>query len=306
MKIFKNHGDYYIPKSNYKSSREARILHILLVLIILFTVVFLIFLSRQYSSAAEFFGKGEVTVTEQENVEEILPEIDGKTNFLVFETDEKQSSIHYIFLIQADKSNKAYKVCSLSPKTKIDGKVLYDIYSEGGGASLQTKLTEYLGIQIDYYAAFDTTSFIDFTEKLGSFVMPVSSEIRFSGGGEDDKYTLHVTEGEQNIDSRTLSNLLRYLSEEKSDFSRENETLLYAFTSLFNSENLEDCDSLFRMFIKSSSTNITVRNFENNKNALTVFCKLNNDITVYSVEVKYEDNVLTQGTVKEIKGYFNK
>lgn len=306
MKILKNHGDYYIPKSDYKSSKETRILHILLVIIVLFTAVFLIVLSRHYSSAAEFFGKGEVTVTEQENKEVVLPDIDGKTNFLVFETDDEQSKIHYIFLIQADKTNKAYKVCSLSPKTKIDKKSLYDIYSEGGGASLQTKLTEYLGVQIDYYAAFDSTSFIDFTSKLGSFVMPINKEIKFSGGSDEDKYTLHVSEGEQNIDSRTFSYLLRYYSEEKADYSNENEALLYAFTNLFNSENLEDCDSLFRLFIKSASTNITVRNFENNKDTLTVFCTINNDITVYSAEVKYEDNVLTQKSVKEIKGYFNK
>ena len=306
MKIFKNHGDYYIPKSDYKSSRETQILHILLIFIILFTAVFLIFLSRQYSSAAEFFGKGEVTVTEQAEEELVLPDIDGKTNFLIFETDDKQTKIHYAFLIQADKTNKAYKVCSLSPKTVIDGKNFYDIYSEGGGASLQTKLTEYLGIQIDYYAAFDNTSFIDFVSKLGSFVMPVNKEIRFSGGSDDDKYSIHISEGEQNIDSRNLSNLLRYYSEEKSDYSHENEAVLYALTNLFNSENYEDCDSLFRLFIKSSSTNITVRNFENNKNALTVFCKINNDITVYSVEAKYEDNILTQKAVKEIKGYFNK
>lgn len=306
MKIFKNHGDYYIPKSDIKSSKEARILKILLVFIVLFTAVFLIILSRHYSSAAEFFGKGEITVTVTEYAEEYLPPIEGKTNFLVFETDDDKTAINFIFLIQADKSNKAYKVCSLSPNTIIDNKNLYDIYSAGGGASLQTKLTEYLGLQIDYFAEFESTAFNDFGAKLGNLVYPSYEDIKFSGGEEGNKYTLHISEGEQNIDSQTISNLLRYYSEEKKDYQLENELIQRIFTGLFNEDNYKDCDSLFRLFIKSSTTNITVRNFENGKNALTVFCKLNTDITVYSVKAEYENNILTQKTVKEIKGYFSK
>lgn len=306
MKLLKNHGDYYIPKSDVKSSKEARILRVLLVFIVLFTAVFLIILSRHYSSAAEFFGKGEVTITQAAQEEEYLPPIEGKTNFLVFETNDEKTAINFIFLIQSDKSNKAYKVCSLSPKTIIDGKNLYDIYSSGGGASLQTKLTEYLGVQIDYFAEFEATAFADFGAKLGSLVYPSPEEIKFSGGEEDNKYTLHISEGEQNLDSQMISNLLRYYSEEKKNYSLENELIQRIFTGLFNEENYEDCNSLFRLFIKSATTNITVRDFENNKDALMVFCKLNTDITVYGAEAEYEDNVLTQKSVKEIKGYFAK
>ena len=160
MKIFKNRGDFYIPKSDYKSSKEARILHIILVFTVIFTAVFLVLLSRNYSSAADFFGNGEVTVTQESVTEEVLPEIEGKTNYLIFETDDFEKSIHYIYLLQADKSGKAYKFCALSPKTLINGEKMIDIYAAGGGASLQTKITEYLGIQIDYYVAFKNSNFV--------------------------------------------------------------------------------------------------------------------------------------------------
>ncbi len=304
MKIFKNRGDIYIPKSNYKSSREARILHILLIVILIFTAVFLVLLSQKYHSAADFFGKGEVTVPEETVTQEVLPALEGKTNFLVLETDDNRTQIHYLFLVQADKQNKAYKICSLSPQTKIDGKSMYDIYEDGGGASLQTKLTEYLGVPIDYYAAFETTVFVDFVNKLGSFIYPVTDEIQYSGGKEDDTYTLHLTPGEENIDGRTLSNLLRYYSIQEKNYEVENEVLLYAITGLFNAENFEDCDSLFRLFIKSASTNITVRNFENNKEALSVYCNHNKEILLYTVNVHYDNNILTQKAVQEIKRNF--
>lgn len=305
MKIFKYRGDFYIPKSDYKSSKEARILHIILIFTIIFTVAFLIMLSRSYSSASDFFGKGEVTVTEENVTEEALPEIEGKTNFLVFETDDFEESIHYIYLLQADKSGKAYKFCALSPNTVINGEKLIDIYKTGGGASMQTKLTEYLGVQIDYYVAFNNSNFVNFCDKLGTFVCHVYKEIKFSGGTSDDKYTIHFKEGEETLDAKNFSNLMRYYCYEEKNYALQNEILMRAYTSLFNTENFEDCDSLFRLLIKSSSTNITVRNFENGKDALTVFCKMNNEITVYSTEVKYKKNKLTQESIKNIKGYFS-
>ena len=307
MKFFKNRGDIYIPKSNYKKSKEEMILKILLVFIVLFTVVFIVLLSQKYKSPSQFFGDGEVTTTQAAFEEEELPKISGKTNFLIFETDDSREIIHYIMLIQADKDSKAYKICSLSPETKIDNKSILEIYQLGGGASLQTKLTEYFGFEIDDYAEFENSSFVEFASKFGNMVYYSDKDIRFSGGKEDDKYTIHINEGEQNINGKELSNLLRYYSLEKKQYALENELFLSALVQLFNEENFEDCDSLFRLFIKSSTSNITVRDFENSKNALMFFCLKNMDITVYSTVGDYnKSNILTAQSVKQIKGYFSK
>lgn len=307
MKIFKNRGDIYIPKSGYKSSKEERILISLLVFIIIFTIVFLGLLSHKYSSASQFFGEGEVEVTQNSDTDEIvLPEISGKTNYLIFETDDLNENIHYIYLIEADKDSMAYKVCALSPDTMIDDQSVTDIFSLGGGASLQTKMTEYFGFEIDYFAQFTTSSFVEFANDLGSFVYPSNEEIKFSGGKADDTYTIHINEGEQNIGGKELSNILRYYSKDKPNFERANEIMLYALTSLFNQDNYDDAQALFRLFISSASTNITVRDFENGKDAIQVFCYKNTDITVYSCTAQYEKNIISQNSVQEIKGYFSK
>mgnify|MGYP003571259955 CR=1 FL=1 len=306
MKLFKNRGDIYLPKTDYKSSKEERILRILLIVIVLFTVVFLVLLNHKYTSMADFFGRGEITVTDAADVsEEVLPDIAGKTNFLFFETDDERTVLHYVFLIQADRDNLAYKVTALSPSTKLDGDSLFDIYSLGGGAALQTRLTEYFGFEIGYYAGFEYSDFIDFAGKLGDFVHLSGQDIRFSGGKGDDKYTLHINEGEQSLGGKELSNLLRYYCEEEKNFSLENEALLEGLTQLFNEENYEDCDSLFRLFIQCASTNITVRDFENGKDGLYVFCKENSSVTLYSTAVQYKDATLTPTSVKDIKGYFS-
>lgn len=307
MKIFKNRGDIYISKVGYKSSREERILIILLALIIAFTSAFAVVLAKKYDSVKEFFAGENMQATEDAGVLEILPDISGKTNYLVLETDKAQTTIHYIFLLQADKDNLSYKVCSLLPTMIIDGESLVEIYKLGGGASLQTKLTSYFGFDIDYYASFDHDSFVEFVGKLGKFVYPSNEKIRFNGGGDDDGYALRISEGEQNIDSTSFSSLLRYYSTEKLNLKKSNEIILYGITQLFNEENYEDREALFRLFISSSTTNITVRNMQDGRDAMYVFCIKNGDITVYSANPSYDDkHVLEQSSVKDIKGYFSK
>lgn len=307
MKIFKNRGDIYISKSGYKNSKEEQILLSLLAVILIFTIVFLGLLSHRYSSASQFFGEGEVETTQNTDTDEIaLPEISGKTNFLIFETDEMNETIHYIYLLEADKDALAYKVCSLSPDTKIGTQSIREIFSFGGGASLQTKMTEYFGFEIDYYAQFTTNNFVEFINDFGSFIYPSNEEIKFSGGSGDDTYTIHIKEGEQTIDGKELSNLLRYYSLDKPNFERSNEIILYALTNLFNPENYEDAQALFRLFISSTSTNVTVRDFENGKDGIQVFCCKNTDITVYSCVAQYEKNIISQPSVQDIKGYFSK
>lgn len=308
MRLFKNRGDIYIPKSGKGNSKEARILYVLLVFIVLFTVAFVIFMSNKYKSAAAFFGDGEVTLTEAaDNNELILPSISGKTNYLIIETDDEETFPHYLILLQADKDNLAYKAAALSSDMVIDDKSVKDIYLEGGGAALQTRLAEYLGCEIDYYAEFTSSSFVDFTDKLGNIIYPVISDIRFSGGSEDDKYTIHFNEGEQKLSGRDITNLLRYFGEENKDYSLESELALRAVTGLINAENYENAESLFRLFIKSGKTDITVRDFENNKNSIYVFAQKSTEITLYNVTTEFdENNVITQNAVKEIKGYFSK
>ena len=157
-----------------------------------------------------FFGDGEITVTQNEVQNSVdLPSLTGKTNFLVMETDDTGKELHYLILIQADKASVSYKAAALSTELSLDGKKVKDIFDLGGGAELQARLTEYLGVEIDYYAVFDSASFVEFTGKLGTIIYPLNSDIRFSGGSSDDKYTIHFNEGEEKLSGRDISNLLK-------------------------------------------------------------------------------------------------
>ncbi len=307
MKIFKNRGDIYISKSK-KMSNQAKVLYALLAVIVVFTAVFTAYLHKNYSSAADFFARGEVTTTEkEENIKEILPEIEGKTNFLVMETDENKEKLHYLFLIQADRDNRAYKAAALSPDMSIGNSSAQKIYTASGGAGLKAKLTEYLGFEIEYYIDFDNGGVVELINKLGSYVYISNEKIDYSDNSEDDKYTLKIKEGEQTISGSETSNLLRYYSEKMKNYSAESELVLSAVPELLNEKNYENADYLFKLFMKNCTTDITVRDFENGRNGVLVFCTLSNDLTLYSADTEFDDkNTLTNSSVKNIKGYFSK
>ncbi|MGN0529398.1 MAG: LCP family protein [Eubacterium sp.] len=307
MKIFKNRGDIYISKSKGIKSAEERVLLIILAVIVILTIVFVVMLSQKYSSVAEFFVGEDVSLSDSAGDEtQALPQISGKSNYLFIETDDENTTVHYVILIQADGDNKAYKVCTLSPNTKIDGTTIEKIYEQGAGASLQTKLTEFFGFEIDYYIQFNNNKFIDFTDKLGTFIYPSSQAVEYSGGKGDDTYTVRIKEGEQNLDGKDLTNIIRYYVNEKKNYQIPNEIMLYALTNYVSEDNLENSEELFRMFIADCSTNITVKNFADSTDALTVFCKSSRGITVYSANAKYDALELTPQSVQEIKGYFSK
>lgn len=309
MKIFKHRGDFYIAKAGYtKSSRETQILLALLTVIVIITVVFLILLGHKYSSFSDFIADGEISSTQIQNDsnEMILPKIEGKTNYLVLETDDDGQNIHFVVLIQADKDNIAYKASTLSPKTDINGDSINDIYSEGGGALLQSKLTEYFGFEINYYAQFQNKNFVKFVNKLGTFVYTSPRDIKYDGGSDDDTYTLHINQGEQKIDAKLFSNLLRYYCCDELNLTAANEVVLYGLSNLFDYDNYENCDTLFKTFINNATTNITVRDFEKGKDGLMVFCYKNYDVTIYSCVGEYKKSQLTQESIQDIKGYFNK
>lgn len=78
MKIFKNRGDIYIPKSDYKRSREKNILLILLAVIVIITIVFVIFMNKNYPTVSSFFADGEISTTAAVNNDTALPQISAK------------------------------------------------------------------------------------------------------------------------------------------------------------------------------------------------------------------------------------
>ena len=238
--------------------------------------------------------------------EDNLPNISGKTNFLIMETDDEEEELHYIFLLQADKDNLAYKIASLPVDMTVDGTDIYTVFHEGGAAALQKRLTEYFGFEIDYQVQFKASAVAEFLNKLGSFVYTANQDIRFSGGSGEDTYSLRITNGEQKLSGKEINSLIRYYAQEEKNYQAENELIRAALTGLLNRDNYQNAEALFRQFIKAGNTDITVRDYENGKNALMIYCTKNEDITAYFVALQPEETEVSAESMKQLKGYFSK
>lgn len=308
MRIFKNRGDIYIPKSGYKSSKEEQILLSLLGVVVVFTVAFVIIMGNRYDFSMKNFFASDKVIEEQQEISTTatLPAISGKSNYLVVETNDKKDTVFYALLIQADRDNIAYKATILSPQTVIGTKSINQSFADGGIQGLFADMNNYFGFDINYYAHFTTSTFKDFVGDLGTFLYPSPESFKFSGGQGADEYSVRINEGESTINAKNFSNLLRYYVNEAKTYAIPNEIVLYALVGLIDEESQEDAQELFRTFIDNCSTNITVRDFASATDAMTVFTKSTDSIKVYSCVAQYDQNfTLTQESLKDIKGYFS-
>ena len=308
MRIFKNRGDIYIPKSGYKSSKEEQILLSLLGVVVVFTVAFVIIMGNRYDFSMKNFFTSDKVIEEQQEISTTatLPAISGKSNYLVVETNDKKDTVFYALLIQADRDNIAYKATILSPQTVIGTKNINQSFADGGIQGLFADMNNYFGFDINYYAHFTTSTFKDFVGDLGTFLYPSPESFKFSGGQGADEYSVRINEGESTINAKNFSNLLRYYVNEAKTYAIPNEIVLYALVGLIDEESQEDAQELFRTFIDDCSTNITVRDFASATDAMTVFTKSTDSIKVYSCVAQYNQNfTLTQESIKDIKGYFS-
>jgi len=122
MRLFKNRGDIYVPRTKFKSDIEQKVLLSLLSFILIFTVVFVGFIAFKYDfSAKKFFKPDNVEVVEETD-EEILPEVSGKQNYLFIMHNSQTNEMYFSAVIQADIDAVSYKICTLAADTDMNGK----------------------------------------------------------------------------------------------------------------------------------------------------------------------------------------
>lgn len=306
MRIFKNRGDIYFSKTNKKRSAEQRILITALVLIIVFTVVFVTVLAVRYDfSAKKFFAPDNLELTNvSDTQEEPLPQVSGKTNFIVLVNSDE--NLLFTILVQVDLDNISYKTTVLKADTLCDGNSLADIYSQSGVQNVQTAVESLMGTDFDYYIHMQSSDFSDFFDELGVFNYPIASEIRFRSEGEEVSYSVRMKAGEQEIDGSEYINLIRYYVDQENNISAANDLVLNSLLQQMNSENLENSETLFNLFVAAANTNITVRDFSLAGDGLTVLADEQTGVGAYSAVCEYDGNTITDESLQKVKGYFTK
>lgn len=305
LRIFKNRGDIYIPKTKFKSDVEQKVLLAVLCFILIFTAVFVTFIAFKYDFSAQKFFKPDNMEIVENTEEKILPEVSGKHNYLFIMYNGQTSEMYFSSLIQVDMDAVSYKVCTLDKKTQINDKSLEDIYLSTGGAGLMKSLGEYFGINIDYYICENTNNYADVFDLMGRVNYVVEEDIKYKDTSRYG-FNIKVKKGEQNLDGDKASKIIRYYLAEQKNYSAVNDIILNSLSQQINEESFEKRERLFSTFIEKSETNISVKNFTQDIDVLKVLSSETTGVNVYNVETGYDGNIINDQSMANIKAYFAK
>lgn len=305
LRIFRHRGDIYVPRTKFKSDVEQRVLLGGLCFVLIFTAVFLAFIAFKYDfSAKNFFKPDNMNIVEEID-EEILPEVSGKQNYLFITHNSQTDEMYFASLIQVDMDAVAYKICTLDKNTRVNEKTIEEIYLNSGDAGLMNILSDYFGINIDYYINESTENYSDMFSLLGKVNYIVGADVKYKDTSRYG-FNIKIKEGEQNLDGDKAIKLIRYYLEKEKNYSAVNEILLNSLSQQINKENFDKRERLFHTFIEKSSTNITVKNFTQGVDNMKVLSSETTGVNVYNVEVGYDGFTVGDESLSNIRAYFSK
>lgn len=305
MRIFKNRGDIYVPSAKFKSDLEQRILLISLSFIVVFTIIFVSVFGIKYNfSAKEFFTPDNIKNQSQEIAEQ-LPEVSGKSNFLFVLSNKNTNEMYFCTIIQADMDTVSYKACTLSPSTNADGTDINSIYKSSGAGGVVNSLNNLFGIDIDYFIDESFEDYQDMFDAFGSVNYMVLEDVKYK---DTSKYgfNIKIKAGEQKFNGDNAEKLMRYYIVKEQNYSAVNDMILASLSQQINEENFEKRENLFSKFIQYSTTDITVKNFTENIDAMKVLSSETTGVNVYNAAVQYDGDSIISSSINDIKGYFTK
>lgn len=305
MKIFKNRGSIYIPKSNLKNDKEQKFLLCALGVILAMTLVFLIIFGVKYNfSLKEFFRPEELKIVTSEEIEK-LPEVSGKTNYILLETADDEPIVHFAVLVQFDMDTKTYKSSVIGKDILLDGSTMSELYDDGGPANVANTVGVVFGIEFDNYFCFDDKDFVTMFEELGTPIYAFTDNIKDEQKGKDG-FTVRMKSGEQKVSGSKALRLIRYYCELQNDYTTANNFAVSCINEFFNEEFFNDRQEIFSEIINIAKTDMTVKDYTAFENALTVVCSPQTSMNVYYPEISVNENKFTEDSVQKIKACFVK
>lgn len=307
MKLFKNRGNIYVPKSVLKSDKEQKILLVCLAAVVVITVAVVLVFGVKYDfSFKEFVKPDSLGNVENQNVEEqlSLPQVSGKKDYVFVETGSEGTSVRFAVLLQVDLDTYAYKSTVLKGSTLIGNKTISELFVQQGGTDLCNALNNEFSASFDKYIATDDKNFAELFNDIKQVSYPISSAIRVNTSGSDS-FNLRLKEGEQKLNGEKALKLMRYYVDVAGDYSSANDFALNCVTQFLSPETLQNKDEIFKNIVNLSQTNITVKDYTVADDALTVLGDSRTAMSVYSAETSVDKNgKITDESISSIKGYF--
>ena len=137
---------------------------------------------------------------------------DGFYNILVCGVDDGNGGSDTMILVSIDSTKPAVNCISIPRDTLIDVewkvKKINNAYNKGGISMVSEKVSEMLGIPVDYVVKVDLQAFIALVDSIGGVEFEVPLNMDY-----DDPYQdlhIHVSKGLQKLDGKTAMGVVRF------------------------------------------------------------------------------------------------
>ncbi len=194
--------------------------------------------------------------TESATQQYSVSQITGKSNIL-FVVKGDSNTVDLSFVVMADFDNKSMQVKVIEEKTALT--VAYYAKGEKG-------LTEHISnkqkIDVDKYAIFNKKDFKTFLSKFDGINVNIKEKIDF----KSQEYNLYLESGEQSISGDIAFKILAACDDKTVE-----KLLCDVINSVLTPRFIEKSDSLFKTFVNSCTTDISIIDYTDNIEKLRIY-----------------------------------
>ena len=253
-------------KNMFSSTKERKLKPFLISFAIFFIILiccsFFLFMN---SINYDFDNLVENNTTEaaQNETEEIthnysVSDLSGKSNVLFIVKDDT-NTIDLAFIVMADFDEKKMQIEYIEDKN-----VMTRVYSTEGEKGLKSNLSNRYNITIDKYALFNEKDFKSFLSKFDGIKIDIKNKIEY----KSHEFNLTLEAGKQTVSGDIAYKLLTVID----DGDLEN-LLCDIVDSLLMPKYIEKSDSLFKKFVNSCVTDISIVDYSDKIDKLTIYVK---------------------------------
>ncbi|MCR4925854.1 MAG: LCP family protein [Clostridiales bacterium] len=270
---------HFTTEQNAKKNKNKIFILSLLIFVFVFGgITSLVLLIKYDFNINAIIGKPEETTilnTQPEDVEAPLPEISGKANFLVVGFDDDFKEFRFISIVNIDKDNVTFNVCSIDPNVQatVNGRAgtFLSHYEYGGFNQLVMAVENHLGFKLDRYVAFTDTGMKDFIKAIGdALAINLENPIEY----RTEKWNLSLPAGNQAISGDTI---MKYMQMPESDMNsmllKQSGLICKMLDQYVVYKNVVEGDDLFVKLINTVRSNISIADFNSYSDCLQVFVK---------------------------------
>ena len=207
----------------------------------------------------------EQTETKENETESVdgqysVSELSGKSHIL-FVVQDDAGSIDLPFLVMMDFENKTMNVRVVDDKT---GLTMF--YSKNGEKGLKEYISAQLNTTVDRYVVFENSQFKKFLSRFDGITIDVKNKVDY----KSHEFNLLLDTGKQTVSGDIAYKLL---------LVSDNDTLEYVLCDVINSvltpKYVDESESLFKAFVNSSSTDISIVDYADKIDKLKIYAYSN-------------------------------